>query len=391
VKSVGRIRSVNQHFAESQVVGLGILTERIKIEGILNYLRSSEIASILGMAIIAGLMSAKSEANPVRYPAGDNPKGKHVVLIASDHEYRAEETIPALARILARHHGFECTVLFGLNASGEIEAGASNIPGLAILAEADGLVIFARFLALPPKQMQHLDAYLNRAGPIVGLRTSTHAFNYPDERKTDPFYRYHFRYDGDDYGGGFGHQVLGQSWVGHYGKNHIQSTRISIIPQQAEHPILRGVREVHVPAGVYHAEPASDWNILTMAQPLLSMASTGNPDPEKPPMASEWTRTYQGTQGVSGRVFTSLYGASEDIVNDGYRRMIINGIYWSLGLEAQIKPERVIAFVGPYEPNPFGQRLEAKGVKPADYAGFTSPIPANHNTARPEYNCPTQW
>lgn len=346
--------------------------------------RSSVIASILIGLLASAVMSSDVSANPVRYPAGANPKGQHLVLIASDHEYRAEETIPALARILARHHGFDCTVLFGLNAAGEIEAGASNIPGLEVLAEADGLVIFTRFLALPPEQMQHIDAYLNRAGPVVGLRTSTHAFNYPDARKADPYYRYHFRYDGDDYWGGFGHQVLGQSWVGHYGKNHEQSTRIGVIPAQASHPVLRGVTDVHVHAGGYNAERADDWEVLTMAQPLLSMAPDGAPDPDKPPMASEWTRSYQGAKGESGRVFTSLYGASEDIVNDGYRRMIINGIYWSMGLEDQIKADSSIGFVGPYEPNTFGQRLEAKGVKPSDYDGFTSPIPANHHTAKPE-------
>ena len=121
--------------------------------------------------------------NPVQYSAsGKDKKGKHIVLIASDHEYRAEETIPALARILSVHHGFDCTVLFGLDENGEIKAGASNIPGLEVLKKADGAVIFTRFLALPPEQMKHLDEYLNRAGPVLGLRTSTHGFNYKDDK-----------------------------------------------------------------------------------------------------------------------------------------------------------------------------------------------------------------
>lgn len=325
-----------------------------------------------------------AHANPLFYSAAEPANGKKLVLIASDHEYRAEETIPALARILAKHHGFETTVLFGLNAEGFIEAGASNIPGLDALREADGLVIFTRFLALPPEQMVHIQDYLNRGGPVVGLRTSTHAFNYSDDRVKDPFYKHHFRYEGDDYWGGFGHQVLGQSWVGHYGKNHVQSTRINAIPAKSTHPILRGVSDIHVHAGGYNAEPAADWNILTMAQPLMTMLPDGAPDPEKPPMASEWTRTYVGNDGQTGRVFTSLYGASEDILNPGYRRMIINGIYWSVGMENDIQADSDISFIGPYEPNTFGQRREAKGVRPFDYEGLATPIPANHNTARPE-------
>ena len=314
-------------------------------------------------------------ANPVVYKASKASWEKKIVFVASDHEYRAEETLPALARILAVHHGFDCTVLFGLSENGEIEAGASNIPGLEALKNADGMVIFARFLALPPEQMKHIDDYLNRAGPVVGLRTSTHGFNYKD--KKDPYYKYHFRYDGKDYHAGFGHQVLGQSWVGHYGKNHQQSTRIDIIPAKKSHPILRGVNKVHVQAGGYNAEAQDDWDILTMAQPLMTMQADGEPDKSKPPMASEWTRHYQGAKGKKGRVFTSLYGASEDLLNSGYRRMVINGVYWALGLEDQIKGDSKIDFVGAYNPTTFKNKGEVKGIKPSMYAKLESPIPAN--------------
>jgi putative membrane-bound dehydrogenase-like protein len=317
-------------------------------------------------------------ANPVVYKAGNSSKGKHLVFVASDHEYRAEETLPALARILAVHHGFDCTVLFGLNKEGEIEAGASNIPGLEVLKDADGMVIFTRFLALPADQMKHIDDYLNRAGPVVGLRTSTHGFNYKDEK--DPYYKYHFRYTGKDYQSGFGHQVLGQSWVGHYGRNHQQSTRIDIIPEKKKHPILRGVSKVHVQAGGYNAEAQKDWDILTMAQPLMTMKPDGAADKTKPPMASEWTRYYKGKNGKKGRVFTSLYGASEDILNPGYRRMIINGVYWTLSLENQIKPDSKIDFVGAYKPTTFKNRGEVKGLKPSIYVKLDSPIPGKPNT-----------
>lgn len=328
-------------------------------------------------AIFASLLSSASGifAKPLHYAASEPSKGIKLVLIGDDHEYRSEETIPALARILAKRHGFDCTVLFGIDDKGEIEAGKSNIPGIEALDKADGLVLFARFLALPPEQMKHFDGYIKRGGPVVALRTSTHAFNYTD--KNDPYYKYHFRYEGDDYKAGFGHQVLGQSWVGHYGKNHQQSTRITVIPAKAQHPILRGVKDIHVQAGGYNAEPAEDWNILTMAQPLMSMKADGKPDASKPPMASEWTREYKGENGSKARVFTSLYGASEDILNPGYRRMILNAVYWTQDLENQIKADSNIAFVGPYQPNTFSGKGYAKGIKPSAYEGFESPIPAH--------------
>ena len=334
------------------------------------------------LIILIGLLNALS-GNPLKYSASGKEKlGKHLVLIASDHEYRAEETIPALARILAVHHGIDCTVLFGIDDKGEIQAGISNIPGLEALKKADGMVIFTRFLALPTNQMKHIDDYLNRAGPVVGLRTSTHGFKYDDKQKNDPYYKYSFRYTGKDYEAGFGHQVLGQSWVGHYGKNHTQSTRIDIIKDKKNHPILRGVNKVHVQAGGYNAEAKKDWDILTMAQPLMSMKPDGADDKTKPPMASEWTRHYQGKNGKKGRVFTSLYGASEDILNPGYRRMIINGVYWTLGLENKIKGDSKIDFVGPYNPTTFKNRGEVKGVKPSMYVKLDSPIPAKPKTEK---------
>lgn len=339
----------------------------------------TKIAACLAILLFSLSLFSPLRANPVIYPAAKPAKGKKIVLIASDHEYRSEETIPALARILSRHHGFDCTVLFGIDEQGYIEAGKSNIPGLEALDDADGLVIFARFLALPPKQMKHIDDYLKRGGPVVGLRTSTHAFNYKNDK--DPYYKHHFRYEGGDYKAGFGHQVLGQSWVGHYGKNHQQSTRITIVPDKSGHPILRGIKDIHVQAGGYNAEPAPDWNILTMAQPLMTMEVDGKPDESKPPMASEWTREYQGDNGTKGRAFTSLYGASEDILNAGYRRMLVNAVYWSLGLEDQIKADSNIAFVGSYQPNTFGGGY-AKEVKPAVYEGFESPIPAHNNVTK---------
>lgn len=317
-------------------------------------------------------------ATPLVYKADKaGAKGKHIVLIASDHEYRSEETIPALARILTKHHGFDCTVLFGLDGNGEIEAGASNIPGLEALETADAAVIYTRFQNLPDEQMKHIDAYLNRGGPVMGLRTATHGFRIPADSK---YAKYDFRSKVAGYENGFGHQVLGQTWVGHYGRNHRQSTRITIVPEKAGHPILTGVRDIHVQCGGYNAEVAEDWNILTMAQPLMSMEFDGEPDASKPPKASEWTREYEGADGKKGRVFTSLYGASEDILNDGYRRMLVNGVYWIAGLEDRIQAESKIDFVGPYEPNTFRNGGYARGVKPALYEGFESRIPANANT-----------
>src|SRR5262245_57759413 len=73
-------------------------------------------------------------------------KGKHIVLISGDEEYRSEETLPQLARILASQHGFKCTVLFAIDPKdGTINPNCrDNIPRLEALDAADLMVIFTR-------------------------------------------------------------------------------------------------------------------------------------------------------------------------------------------------------------------------------------------------------
>src|SRR2546423_3964388 len=82
-------------------------------------------------------------------------KGKHIVLVSGDEEYRSEEALPQLAKILAKHHGFKCTVLFAINPDdGTIDPkNTHNIPGLEALDHADLMVIFTRFRDLPDEQM----------------------------------------------------------------------------------------------------------------------------------------------------------------------------------------------------------------------------------------------
>src|SRR5207253_5486188 len=101
------------------------------------------------------------------------------VLVSGDEEYRSEEALPQLAKILARHHGFKCTVLFAVDPKdGTINPNVNNnIPGLEALKTADLMVIFTRFRDLPDEQLKHIVDYVESGKPIIGLRTATHAFN----------------------------------------------------------------------------------------------------------------------------------------------------------------------------------------------------------------------
>src|SRR5262249_32411898 len=148
----------------------------------------------------------------VVYEGFDGPgKGKHVVLISGDEEYRSEETLPQLGKILAKHHGFKCTVLFALDKDGTINPNVNNnIPGLKALKTADLMIIFTRFRALPDEQMAPIAAYVESGKPIVGLRTATHAFNL---KASKAYGKYSFNSKQDkEWDAGFGRFVLGETW-----------------------------------------------------------------------------------------------------------------------------------------------------------------------------------
>jgi type 1 glutamine amidotransferase len=323
--------------------------------------------------LLAATAATTAQSTSVVYEGEAGPGvGKHIVFLASDHEYRAEEACPALARILAKRHGFKCTVVFGVDKEGFIEAGSSRVSGLAALEKADLFFLSARFLNLPDEEMAHIEAYLERGGPVVGLRTSSHAFQIPAKSK---YAKYDFKSKTAGYENGFGHQVLGNTWVGHYGTNHKQGTRITTVPEQRGNVILSGVGETaFTHAGAYVGKAAPDFTVLATSQPLVSMDPNAEPDTKKPPMPCTWTREYAAKDGSKHRVFHSTQGASQDFLDDNYRRMILNGTLWAMGMEKEIKPDMDISFVGPFQPRKFSFKGEAKKVKPSDLAGWESPI-----------------
>jgi hypothetical protein len=333
---------------------------------------------LLLVFVVLGLCPAVSvyAQNPhlVVYEGDTGPgRGKHIVFLAGDHEYRSEESLPALARIMARHYGFKCSVFFTTDPkTGYIEPGSSNISGLEALKTADLLVIFLRFQDFPDDQMQHIVDYLDRGGPIVAFRTATHAFQI--KRPDAKFLKYTWN-NKTDYVGGFGRQILGETWVSHYGTNHKQSSRLLLQPGESKHPILVGVKDVWVQSGGYTADPIEGSHVLATGQILNGMTPDSPAATDKKELPVAWYRTYQTASGKPGRVFTTTHGASEDLLNDGFRRMAVNAMFWAAGMDANIRPTNNISLVGPYHPSTYSFGGYVKELKPSDLAGWDSPIP----------------
>jgi hypothetical protein len=309
-----------------------------------------------------------------KYPGGEGPgRGKKIVLVSGDEEYRSEDVLPQLAKILSKHHGFDCTVLFAVDrATGEINPNVrDNIPGLEALKDADLLVLFTRFRNLPDEQMQHLADYIESGKPIIGLRTATHAFDIPSDRK---FAKYSWKSTEKKYEQGFGRQVLGETWINHHGSHGKQSTRGMISPGKQSHPILRGIAdgEIWGPTDVYGVRlPLPDTcEPLVLGAILEGMKSDDKPVADKkndPMMPIAWTKTYTGAAGKPARTFTSTMASGQDFENEPFRRLLVNACYWCVGLEDKIPQKSQVDLVGPYEGRPFKNNGFKPGVKPADH------------------------
>ena len=339
-------------------------------------LRFAMLMTLISTLACASARGADSEQWVVYEGRGDAPgKGKHIVLVGGDEEYRSEESLPQLGKILSQRHGFKCTVLFAIDPkTSEIAPEVvDNIPGLEALGSADLMIIATRFRNLPDSQMKHIVDYLESGKPVVGLRTATHAFNIPDEHAT--YAKYHWKSNAKDYEKGFGKQVLGETWVAHHGKHKFESTRGLIAPEAKDSPIVRGIKDGDIwgPTDVYTVTLPlpGDSKPVVLGQVLQGMKPDDKPvegDKNSPMMPVAWTKTYEAKDGKRGRVFTTTMGAATDLVSEGTRRMIVNGVYWALGMEEQIPQNGTdVTLVGEFNPTEYGFKGYKKGVKPADH------------------------
>lgn len=306
----------------------------------------------------------------IQFEGSDGPgKGKHVVFVTGDEEYRSEEAAPMLAKLLSTRHGFKTTVLFSINKeSGEIDPNTpNNIPGLDQLNSADFMVMMLRFRELPDDSMEHIVNFFKAGKPALAVRTSTHAFAYTANRDSK-FARWDWQ--SSSWPGGFGQQIVGDTWVRHHGDHGSESTRGIINPDLASHPLLRGVKDIWGPTDVYGIDklPANT-EILVRGEVVAGMkpedpAVKGPKNEPLQPLI--WVRSYQYDGGKEGRIIGSTIGASVDLENEGLRRFFVNSAFWACGLEDKITDTLSAEPVGEYKPTFFGFNKFKKGVKPDD-------------------------
>lgn len=337
----------------------------------------------------------------VHYEGTEGPgAGKHVVFVSGDEEYRSEEALPQLAKILSQRHGFDATVLFAQDPAhpGIIDPNyTDNIPGLEALGDADLLFLFTRFRALPDDQMQHFDDYLMAGKPVVAIRTATHAFQFRDSTSKWLHWSNSHNVDGHAWDGGFGRLVLGERWHTHHGHHKHQSTRGVVAPGAEDHPITNGIADGDIwgPTDVYGVRlPMPDGvvpliNGLVINRPVEydendpffgmkpsdEEIATVNPatqtpyNPNDPVMPIAWTKPYQLPDGQSGLAFTSTIGSSTDMVSEGVRRLLVNSVFHMVDLDVPASAN--VDYVGDFNPSAYSfhtdEYWEEKDLRVADH------------------------
>jgi type 1 glutamine amidotransferase len=327
---------------------------------------------VLSLALAA---FASAEDQWITYEGKDGPgKGKRIVLLAGDEEYRSEEALPMLAKILSQRHGFTATVLFAINkATGEIDPNTpDNLPGAEALDKADLVITSLRFRRWPDEQFRHFADYVKAGKPLIGLRTSTHSFS---GIKGDfaPFNAY-------------GKKVLGEGWVSHWGKHKSEATRGIIQSAAKDNVLLRGVSDIFGDTDVYEAYPSDDAKVLVRGTVLQGMKPGDAPADYKkkratdkqeqgvndPAMAVVWTRSNENEFGKGNQILCTTMGSATDLQNEGLRRLLVNAAYSFTGLEVPAKAD--VAYVDPYQPLFYGFNGFRKGLKVSDQAlGKTLP------------------
>jgi hypothetical protein len=259
-------------------------------------------------------------------PNGWQQAARTVAFVAADDEYRSEITMPFLAKLVEAATGMRASLHFATGGDGV--GGSGKTPDITArtgltddwqLDGADASVLYMRFRELGYNQMLAFEAATTHGLPLVGFRTSTHAFRYPGD--TEGAKRWN---------DGFPTEIWGTNWKFHHG--HSSTTRI--LPPDAEaakHPVLAGVtipaEGLVVPSWLYHVEPLpADCRVLLWGEAVASE----RPDaPQRQPVLWVRERPRKSDLPIQRIAFTTL-GHPGDFANPVVRLVAVQMVAWAL-------------------------------------------------------------
>lgn len=301
---------------------------------------AAPLALLGSFSMDAAVVQAEDDDAPSSVAASDAKAPPHIVFVTGDDEYGSELSMPMLARILETHHGMKTTVLYAVDDAGQRDRHGNSIPGLKALRSADAAVFFMRFRKLPQEQLDEIIRYADSGQPMLGLRTTSHAFKYDGPPN-------------DQWNDGFGRDYFGQKWISHYG--HENSSNVHLAEAAAGHPAARGLEpSVWLHSWLYVMNDGEltipdDCTVLQVGDAVRGTQPGGELYGHRQPVS--WTRELPRPDGGKQRIFYTSLGHPRDFNYETPRRLLINAIYWAIGREADIPPEGTnVTIVGQYDP-----------------------------------------
>ena len=240
-----------------------------------------------------------------------------VVFITGDDEYKSREIMLPFAKQLEQDYGFKIIYLKDEAIGAHRREAATVLEGAERIKEADLMVLFVRFRKWESKSYNLFMDHFNAGKPVLGIRTTTHAFW--EDKEWAPKY-------------------LG----GHYKTHPHKEIVCQVNPEHKTHPMVRGVsRKFAETEGPYVSTPLTEGAVPIMlsygwkrwGKPLLwpgRKKHDGNDSFESPTAPVVWTFN----QDVARRgMITLLSSRSNSHLKPYSRKLFFNSVFWALGLE----------------------------------------------------------
>jgi len=212
----------------------------------------------------------------------DQEQPLKVCLVSGSLEYDSDDSLARFQEFLEKNYRVKCSRAFRKT--------DNDLPGLENLKTCDVMLLFTRRLTINGEQLEQVKKYCQAGKPIVGVRTTSHAFqNWLILDK----------------------EVLGGNYQGHYGTG--PAVQVEIEKQAKEHLILAGVKPFQSAGSLY-----KNTGLAKSAEVLLTGAIPGHTEPVG------WTHTNHG-----GRVFYTSLGHPKDFADDNFKQLLVNALFWT--------------------------------------------------------------
>jgi type 1 glutamine amidotransferase len=223
-----------------------------------------------------------------------------IVFLLAEREYQTDETLPSFAK---ESLGKKFQIKYCK--ADDNGPGRHILKNAKVIASADLLFVSVRRRAFTSKTMGLIRKHIVDGKPVLGIRTSSHAFALRKETLT----KGHETWDEWD------KEIIGGNYDGHHGGG--KACRVDRFPSDTDHPILKDLKfPFETTASLYRNSP-----LPAKSVPLLRGTIEGFPSE---PVA--WT--HRSPSG--GKVFYTSLGHVEDFKKPAFDKLLLNAIKWCL-------------------------------------------------------------